>query len=87
MSMAKIVCEHCGTIFPFERAKDFTVCPVCNASFDDGEDNETSAYGENPKTDDGHSDWITWYYYKMKKRIVLRFGMNRLIWRYGQIQN
>lgn len=60
----KIVCESCGTIFPFERAKDFTVCPVCNASFDDEENETSSAHDENPKTDDGHSDWITWYYYK-----------------------
>ena len=35
MGNKKIVCESCGTIFPFEKAKDFTVCPVCNASFDD----------------------------------------------------
>ncbi|GFI45283.1 hypothetical protein IMSAGC019_00593 [Lachnospiraceae bacterium] len=38
----KIICESCGTVFPFEKAKDFTVCPVCNASFDD-EENETSS--------------------------------------------
>ena len=56
----KIVCESCGTIFPFERAKDFTVCPVCNASFDD-EENETSS------THDEHPDWITWYYYGYKR--------------------
>lgn len=62
----KIICESCGTIFPFEQAKDFTVCPVCNASFDDREDDATSVHGENPKTDDGHSDWITWYYYGYK---------------------
>lgn len=60
----KIICESCGTIFPFEKAKDFTVCPVCNASFDDEENETSSAHDENPKTDDGHSDWITWYYYK-----------------------
>lgn len=36
----KIICESCGTIFPFDKAKDFTVCPVCDASFDDDEDNE-----------------------------------------------
>ena len=35
----KIICESCGTIFPFDRAKDMDRCPVCNASFDE-EDND-----------------------------------------------
>ncbi len=30
----KIVCESCGTIFPFEKAKDMTECPVCGSDFD-----------------------------------------------------
>lgn len=55
----KIVCESCGTIFPFEKAKDFTVCPVCNASFDDEENETYFAHDEHP-------DWITWYYYGYK---------------------
>ena len=33
----KIVCESCGTIFPFEKAKDMTECPVCGAAFDEEE--------------------------------------------------
>ena len=36
----KIICESCGTIFPFEKVKDMSVCPVCNASFDDEADTE-----------------------------------------------
>lgn len=31
----KIICESCGTIFEYKIAKDFEVCPVCKASFDD----------------------------------------------------
>lgn len=52
----KIICESCGTIFPFEKAKDFTVCPVCNASFDDRE--EANASVESPK------ETTKWYFYK-----------------------
>ena len=33
----KIVCESCGTIFPFEKAKNMTECPVCGAAFDEDE--------------------------------------------------
>ncbi len=62
----KIICESCGTIFPFEKAKDFTVCPVCNVSFDDGEETDASAHDDTLKTKDEHSDCITWYYYGYK---------------------
>lgn len=62
----KIICESCGTIFPFEKAKDFTVCPVCNASFDDREETDASVHDDTLKTKDEHSDWITWYYYGYK---------------------
>lgn len=31
----KVVCETCGSSFPFNIAKNFTECPVCHASFDD----------------------------------------------------
>lgn len=57
----KIVCESCGTIFPFEIAKDFTVCPVCNASFDD-EENETSIHDEKEKIDLDNPDM---YFYSI----------------------
>ena len=57
----KIVCESCGTIFPFEKAKDYTVCPVCNASFDD-EDVEDSAHDEIEKIDLEHPDM---YFYSI----------------------
>lgn len=46
MGNKKIVCESCGTIFPFEKAKDFTVCPVCNASFDDENSESSSVHDE-----------------------------------------
>ena len=49
----KVVCESCGSSFPFDRVKDMEKCPVCGASFDFGDEN-------------GHSDWITWYYYGFK---------------------
>ncbi len=46
----KIICESCGTIFPFDRVKDMDRCPVCNVSFDeednDGIDNGDVAQGE-----------------------------------------
>lgn len=47
----KIICESCRTIFPFEKAKDFTVCPVCNASFDDEENDTSSAHDEKEEID------------------------------------
>ena len=46
----KIICESCGTIFPFDRAKDLDRCPVCDASFD-GED-EDSMDNEYPEQED-----------------------------------
>lgn len=58
----KIVCESCGTIFPFEKAKDFTACPVCNTSFDDGEETEISAHSEKEKIDLDHPDM---YFYSI----------------------
>lgn len=54
----RIVCESCGTIFPFERAKDLKVCPVCNASFDDGD----STHDEFEKIDLDHPDM---YFYSV----------------------
>lgn len=39
--MAKIICEHCGTEFKFEIAKDFDTCPVCGASLMDDPDHES----------------------------------------------
>ena len=62
MGKKKIVCGSCGTIFPFERAKDFIVCPVCNASFEDEEDIEDSAHDEPEKIDLEHPDM---YFYSI----------------------
>lgn len=55
----KIVCESCGTIFPFERAKDLKVCPICNALFDDRED---STHDEIETVDLEHPDM---YFYSI----------------------
>ena len=56
--MAKVVCESCGTSFLYNVDKELENCPVCGKplwSQDDSEDK------------DGHSNWITWYYYKDPK--------------------
>ena len=58
----KILCESCGTIFPFEKAKGFTVCPVCNASFDDEENETSSTHDEEEKIDLDHPDM---YFYSI----------------------
>ena len=50
----KVVCESCESSFKYEAVKDMECCPVCGAVFDFGNEN-------------GHSDWITWYYYGFKK--------------------
>ena len=53
----KIICESCGTIFPFDRVKDMDRCPVCNASFDeeddDSIDNGDVAQVEMDESEDG----------------------------------
>ena len=72
----KIICESCGTIFPFEKAKDFTVCPVCNASFDD-EENETSTHDEKEKIDLDHPDM---YFYSIDDEDMYEDKSWRRIW-------
>ncbi len=43
----KIICESCGTIFPFDRVKDMKECPVCGDSFeDDGKESEDNEDAE-----------------------------------------
>lgn len=51
----KIICESCGTIFKEELLGNATVCPVCGANLDDGQEKK-----------DEHSDWVTWWYYGFK---------------------
>ena len=46
----KIICESCGTIFPFDRVKDMDRCPVCDASFD--EEDTDSMDNEDPELED-----------------------------------
>lgn len=68
----KVVCESCGSSFPFNIAKDFTECPVCHASFDVGAEDEERVsdkepsfgndveLGENDSFDDDKIDF--WWY-------------------------
>ena len=56
----KIICDSCGTIYPFEKIKDVKVCPVCNVPFDD----DSSDHVESPDKNSEQAGWITWYYYK-----------------------
>lgn len=68
----KVVCESCGSSFPFNIAKDFTECPVCHASFDVGAEDEERVsdkepsfgndveLGENDSFDDDKID--CWWY-------------------------
>lgn len=59
----KIICDSCGTIYPFEKIKDVKVCPVCNVPFDD----DSSDRMESPDKDSGHgqaAEKKTYYYYK-----------------------
>ena len=73
----KIVCESCGTIFPFEKAKDFTVCPVCNASFDDEENETSSAHDEKEEIDLDHPDM---YFYSIDSKDKYEDKSWRRIW-------
>ncbi len=73
----KIVCESCGTIFPFERAKNFTVCPVCNASFVDEEDIEDSTHEEKEEIDLEHPDM---YFYSIDSEDRYEDKSWRRIW-------
>lgn len=57
----KIICESCGTIFPFDRVKDR--CPVCNTSFDDEENDGICIHDEVEKVDLGHPDM---YFYDIE---------------------
>lgn len=54
--MAKVTCDGCGTIFPFEKIKDLMACPVCGTLFADEEesmDNEDIVQPEVDDQDDG----------------------------------
>lgn len=59
----KIICESCGAILPFDKVKDMSACPVCNALFDDEEE---SVDKSETQVGEEHPDWITWYYYGYK---------------------
>ena len=54
--MAKVICESCGSSFPFEVIKEKKFCPVCNHPlFDEGEvdDNEDTAQDVVEEHDEG----------------------------------
>lgn len=68
----KIVCESCGTIFPFEKAKDMTECPVCGATFDEDEptSKEPLSFGEGIELgpyDSFDEDKIDFWWYKISE--------------------
>lgn len=49
--MAKIICEECGTCYPYEMAKDMESCPVCGEplfgeSGGDMENQEELSFGD-----------------------------------------
>ena len=53
-----ILCPHCKTAFDeniLKKKNSMDVCLVCGGRLDDGD-----------VDDDGHSGWITWYYYGFK---------------------
>ncbi len=60
----KIICDSCGSIYPFEKIKDIKVCPICNVPFDD----DNSDHMESPNKNSGEDGWITWYYYGQKDK-------------------
>lgn len=71
----KVVCETCGSSFPFNIAKNFTECPVCHASFDVGaeddervSDNEPLSFGDDVELgefDSFDEDKIDCWWYKI----------------------
>lgn len=69
----KVVCESCGSSFPFNIAKDFTECPVCHASFDMGDEerasnNEPLSFGEDVELGENDSfdeDKIDFWWYSI----------------------
>ncbi len=72
----KIVCESCGTIFPFEKAKDMTECPVCGAAFDEEEptQKEPLSFGEGIELgpyDSFDEDKIDFWWYSIDEPGIL----------------
>ncbi len=72
-TMAKIICEACGTAFQFELAKDMTICPVCGEPLSGG-NAEEPAPAETPDFGDGivleendsfEKDKIDFWWYKV----------------------
>lgn len=73
----KVVCETCGSSFPFNIAKNFTECPVCHASFDVGaeddervSDNEPLSFGDDVELgefDSFDEDKIDCWWYSIRE--------------------
>lgn len=73
----KVVCETCGSSFPFNIAKNFTECPVCHASFDVGaedeervSDNEQLSFGNDVhlgENDSFDEDKIEFWWYEIRE--------------------
>ena len=54
--MTKVVCEKCRTSFLYNVVKELKNCPVCGEPLWEKE--------EEVQSEEEHSNWITWYYYK-----------------------
>lgn len=71
----KVVCESCGSSFPFNIAKDFTECPVCHTSFDVEDEerasnNEPLSFGEGVELGENDSfdeDKIDFWWYEIRE--------------------
>lgn len=48
----KIICE-CGSIFPLEKVKNLSECPICGASFDDFNNGGDSTHENTPSFGEG----------------------------------
>lgn len=72
----KIICESCGAILPFDKVKDMSACPVCNALFDDvgdesaSESDEPLSFGEGIELGENDSfdeDKIDFWWYEIRE--------------------
>ena len=68
----KIICDSCGTIYPFEKIKDIKVCPVCNVPFDDDSDHVGSLDKDSGKA----VEKKTFYYYDDGRATLVPVKLN-----------
>lgn len=69
----KIICDSCGSIYPFEKIKDIKVCPICNVPFDD----DNSDHMESPDKNSGQAvEKKTYYYYDDGRSTLVPVKLN-----------